>query len=79
MSKTQLAGIPVRALDASRGGGVGRSIIAAVMMALVVTWVAPASAQQADLNAPDLVVLNGKILTMDDRSEEHTSELQSLV
>jgi hypothetical protein len=47
MSKTQLAGIPVRALDASTGGRVARSIMAAVMVALAVTWAAPASAQQA--------------------------------
>ena len=47
MSKTQLAGIPVRALGASRGGRVGRSIIAAVMLALVATSAAPASAQQS--------------------------------
>jgi len=47
MSKTQLAGMSLRARDASRGIRVGRSMVAAVMMALVVTWAAPASAQQA--------------------------------
>ena len=45
MSKTLLAGMSLRALDASRGIRVGRSIIAAVMMALVMTWAAPASAR----------------------------------
>src|ERR1700745_2596453 len=29
---------------------------------------APAVAQQADLNTPDLVLLNGKVLTLDERS-----------
>jgi hypothetical protein len=47
MSKTQLAGMSLRALDASRGIRVGRSMGAAVMMALVATWTTPASAQQA--------------------------------
>ena len=37
MSKTQLAGMPVRALDASRGGRVARSMVAAVMAVLVAT------------------------------------------
>ena len=47
MSQTQLAGRSVRALDASRGSRVARSMPAAVMIALVVTWAVPASAQQA--------------------------------
>ena len=29
---------------------------------------APAAGQQADLNAPDLVLINGKVLTLDERS-----------
>ena len=29
---------------------------------------APAAAQQGDLDAPDLVLINGKVLTLDDRS-----------
>jgi len=29
---------------------------------------APAAAQQGDFNAPDLVLINGKVLTLDERS-----------
>ena len=29
---------------------------------------APAAAQQEDFNAPDLVLINGKVLTLDERS-----------
>jgi predicted amidohydrolase YtcJ len=43
-------------------------VLAVVGAGLGLAGISPAAAQQADLNAPDLVVINGKILTMDGQS-----------
>jgi predicted amidohydrolase YtcJ len=43
-------------------------VLAVVGAGLCLAGISPAAAQQADLNAPDIVVINGKILTMDSQS-----------
>ncbi len=39
-----------------------------ILLGAGLCFVSPTYAQQADLNSPELVLINGKILTMDDRS-----------
>ena len=45
-----------------------RKVTPLVLLGAGLYLASPTHAQQADLGSPDLVLINGKVLTMDDRS-----------